>query len=364
MINKPGNNLATDDRNNHLNPARPGTNNRLGNKRPFKFGPNQNKLFDPADFNGMNKNGPNRGRPGIKQCYKNCDKLYKNQGHNKNFGNKLPDQMKYDELFNASLTGKGQNPFLGSDGNRLKNGKFGNQNPVSNPNSKNKGGFNQGKNKGKFDSKNFGNDDEYDDDEDEYDDDENEYEEDEEYSDDGTSMKFNANGKSKNKNFKNKGENKNSSTTHLNNQLTNQVNNSKLSGNQFNPNDIFGKVKFPGSKGNKFLGAGHDFGDDFSDSDPSNVKLNDPLKHPTNKKPFLYDHKDVNLEKTLAQSPYLLINLPFLNQTTNLFNKGHKDLSTTNKIVTNFVANDVLVTLLINYKILFRKMNHTISLGV
>ena len=64
-----------------------------------------------------------------------------------------------------------------------------------------------------------------------------------------------------------------------------------------------------------------------------------------------------NLQKIFSHSPYLLINLPLLDQTTQAFQNG-KNLTTKNRIAANFVSNDVLVTLLINYKFLFSPITH------
>lgn len=71
---------------------------------------------------------------------------------------------------------------------------------------------------------------------------------------------------------------------------------------------------------------------------------------------FLHGFNDANngnLQKILGQSPYLLINLPLLNRTTQTLQNG-TNLTTKNRIAANFLSNDVLVTLLINYKFLFR----------
>lgn len=87
---------------------------------------------------------------------------------------------------------------------------------------------------------------------------------------------------------------------------------------------------------------------------------NNLIKLPDTSNDLFYnfkDFKEANLQKILSQSPYLLINLPFLNKATKLINQGN-NLETKNKIAAHFLANDVLVTLLINYKILFKKLDH------
>ena len=133
--------------------------------------------------------------------------------------------------------------------------------------------------------------------------------------------------------------------------------NKGLNKNKFRPNSKFDNEDNEDNKDNEE--AFNDLDSDNLDGENGLIKF--PLGNKFNNK-LLYNFDDpknnANLKKILTQSPYLLINLPFLNESTENFKNGYKNLTTKNKIVARFVANDVLVTLLINYKIFFTKMKH------